>query len=94
VTPAADGAKLGEVRSEAAGQGIGPSRRDREEALGGSHFEEAAGLCDPAIWLFARRPVYSILGWALHIAIDIFDLEAFDNAPTNQICCSKRFSRI
>ena len=29
-------------------------------------------LCFGAVWLVARRPVLELLGWALHIAIDIF----------------------
>ncbi len=37
----------------------------------GSHSLVVLGLAFGLVWLFARRPVLPMLGWLLHIAIDI-----------------------
>lgn len=37
-----------------------------------THSAVVWALCFGAVWLVARRPVLELLGWALHIAIDIF----------------------
>jgi hypothetical protein len=37
-----------------------------------SHSLVIFGLVFGLAWLFVRRPVYAMLAWALHIAIDIF----------------------
>jgi hypothetical protein len=37
-----------------------------------SHSLVVFGLAFGLVWLFTRRPVFSMLGWALHIAVDIF----------------------
>ena len=38
----------------------------------GSHSLVVFGAAFGLVWLFARRPALSMLGWLLHIAIDIF----------------------
>ena len=42
-----------------------------------SHSAVVWALCFGAVWLVARRPVLELLGWALHIAIDIFTHTGF-----------------
>jgi hypothetical protein len=37
-----------------------------------SHSLVVFGLAFGLVWLFARRPVFPMLGWLLHIVIDIF----------------------
>jgi hypothetical protein len=37
-----------------------------------SHSLVVFGLAFGLVWVFARRPVFSMLGWLLHIAVDIF----------------------
>ena len=37
-----------------------------------THSVVVFGLAFGLVWLFARRPVFSMLGWVLHIAVDIF----------------------
>jgi hypothetical protein len=40
-----------------------------------THSAVIFAVCFGAVWLWARRPVLEMLGWALHIFIDIFTHE-------------------
>ena len=42
-----------------------------------THSAVVWALCFAAVWLLARRPVLELLGWALHIVIDIFTHTGF-----------------
>jgi len=42
-----------------------------------THSAVVWAFCFGAVWLVARRPVLELLGWALHIAIDIFTHTGF-----------------